>query len=322
MQEQEQKQRPDDAGQPEHNEDKQKTPEKVSAFRNAREIAARHKREEELKERERQHAEEEAAYQAREEYAKELQEEKIDLIRLKQGVITDSDKVFKKEQEKKHYTVWQKIGNWFYHSKWWLGIAAFCVVVASFLAYDYLTRKDGDVTLLLLTDNVEVFNGSDNLCGWLGSMCDDYNKDGEVLVKSYYVPVSDSTMKSGYSNASTSNMQLSAQLETATCMLVLADDNAKPYFEASQLFMNMEKLYPDCPLADGYKLKICGTEFEKQLNLNTPLPEDTYLAIRVPVERMSSQKEMQESYDHAKLLLDQIVAALTEEVQAHEKTEG
>ncbi|MBQ8921999.1 MAG: hypothetical protein IJ060_07565 [Oscillospiraceae bacterium] len=320
MEEKEKTPLPEDAGQ--QTEPKQKTPERVSAFRNAREIAAREKRKEELKERARQHAADEAAYQAREDYAKELQEEKIDLIRLKQGVIEDSDKLFPKEEKKKKYTLRQKIGNWFYHSKWWLGIASFCVILVAFLAYDYFSRKDGDVTVMILTDNVEVYIGADELCNWLETMCDDYNEDGTVLVNNIYVPVSDATMKSGASASSTSNMQLATQLETATCMLVLADRNARSYLEPERIFMDMEKLYPDCPLAEGYKLKISGTEFEKQLGLSEPLPEDTYLAIRAPLERMSSQKEMQKSYDHAKLLLDQIVAALTEEEQGNEKAEG
>ena len=71
---------------------------KVSAFHNAMELQAKVKRDEELKERKRQAAAEEAAYQAREEYAKELAEEKVDLIRLKQGVIEDSDKVFRERE--------------------------------------------------------------------------------------------------------------------------------------------------------------------------------------------------------------------------------
>ena len=107
--------------------------EHASAFRNAFEMEAKMKREEEEKERKRQAAAEEAAYHSREEYAKELTEEKIDLIRLKQGVITESDKVFRAEEPQKQYTLWQKIGNWFYHSKWWLGIAVFVVLVAAFL---------------------------------------------------------------------------------------------------------------------------------------------------------------------------------------------
>ena len=125
----------------------------VSAFRNAWQIEAKARRDAELKERQRQADAEEAAYQKREEYAKELAEEKVDLIRLKQGVISDSDKIFRDEEPEKHYTVLQKIGNWFYHSKWWLGIAAFVVLLTAFLVYDYVTREDPDLRVMLLTDH-------------------------------------------------------------------------------------------------------------------------------------------------------------------------
>lgn len=294
------------AGEP----DSESPREHVSAFRNAREIEARERREADLKERARQKREEEAAYQAREEYAKELHEDKVDLIRLKQGVITDSDKVFPEQEAPKKYTVWQKIGNWFYHSKWWLGIAVFCTLVGAFLVYDFITRKDPDVSVLILTDNVYVYNKSDELCAWLQDMCEDYNGDGKKFVQSVYIPVSKAEMESGSSYASANNTQLMVQMETSICMLVMANDEAADYLQPELIFEDMERLYPDCPYAEGYKLKIAGTAFEEIMQLDQPLTEDTYLALRIPVERMSSLEEMKESYDHAKKLLDVLVPQL------------
>ena len=124
---------------------------KVSAFRNAAEQQAKLRRDAELKERRRQKAAAEAAEHSREEYAKELAEEKVDLIRLKQGVITDSDKVFRSDDAPKEYTLWQRIGNWFYHAKWWLGIAVFFVLLGAFLIYDYVTRENPDFRILVLS---------------------------------------------------------------------------------------------------------------------------------------------------------------------------
>lgn len=313
MQEEEQQKEPQETAE---EQTAPKQPEHVSAFRNAREIEARERREAEIEERRRQKREEEASYQAREEYAKELHEDKVDLIRLKQGVITDSDKVFPEQEAPKKYTLWQKIGNWFYHSKWWLGIAVFCTLVGAFLIYDFVTRKDPDVSLLILTDNVYVYNGSDDLCKWLEGMCGDYNDDGKTYVQSVYIPVSKEEMESGSSYSAANNTQLMVQMETSTCMLVMANSDADEYLEPALIFDDMERLYPDCPLAEGYQLKIAGTAFEEQLHLKEPLSEDTYLAIRLPAERMSSKEEMQKSYDRAKMLLDRLVPELTAEKEA------
>lgn len=283
---------------------------KVSAFHNAMELQAKVKREEELKERKRQAAAEEAAYQAREEYAKELAEEKVDLIRLKQGVIEDSDKVFRERETEKQYTVLQKIGNWFYHAKWWLGIAAFCILVVSFLVYDYVTREDPDLRILLLTDDPEFYEETDKLTNWLQTMCPDYTADGEVLVQSVYIPVSKATMENSGTYSASYNTQLLVQFQSSTCMLVLVDPDAEEYLQPEDMFVDLTELYPDCSNVSGRRLLLDGTDFAEQAGLTHPLHEGSYLALRIPAENMSSAEEMQQAYDQAKTLLDEIVAAI------------
>lgn len=280
---------------------------KVSAFHNAMELQAKVKRQEELKERKRQAAAEEAAYQAREEYAKELAEEKVDLIRLKQGVIEDSDKVFRETETEKKYTVWQKIGNWFYHAKWWLGIAAFCTIVVAFLVYDYVTREDPDLRVLLLTDNPEFYEETDKLTNWLQTMCPDYTADGEVLVQSIYIPVSKATMENSGTYSASYNTQLLVQFQSSTCMLVLVDPEAEAYLQPEDMFEKLDELYPDCSLAQGRCLMLDHTDFAEQAGLTHPLNAGSYLALRIPAENMSSEEETREAYDRAKILLDQIV---------------
>ena len=284
----------------------------VSAFRNAVELEAKIKRQEELKERQRQAEAEEAAYQAREEYAKELAEEKVDLIRLKQGVITDSDKIFKNEEPEKHYTLWQKIGNWFYHSKWWLGIAAFCVILVSFLVYDYVTREDPDLRIMILTDHQYLYAETDALCGWLNTMCPDYNGDGEVLTSFIYIPVSKESMEMGGNYAAANNTQLLVQFQTNTSMLVLADSRSEEYLQPEDMYVDLEELYPDCPFVKGCKLNLNETNFTELAGLSQPLKENSYLALRVPAENMNTLEENQQAYDQAKAVLDQIVSELHE----------
>ena len=284
----------------------------VSALRNAAEIEAKRAREAELRERKRQAAAEDAAYHAREEYAKELAEEKVDLIRLKQGVIEDSDKVFREEAPEKHYTLLQRIGNWFYHAKWWLGIASFLVLLGAFLIYDIVTRENPDLSVLLLSASNELDYESPQLCSWLTTMSEDFNGDGEVLVKSVYIPVCEATMDVGGNTGAAYTTQLYVQFQSDTCMLVLVDAESEPYLEPDEMFVSMEKLYPECPLADGVKLHVDQTNFASLAGLSSPLKEGSYLALRKPEDTMNTQLEMQEAYRRAKALLDQIVPQLQE----------
>ncbi len=284
--------------------------EHASAFRNAFEMEAKMKREEEEKERKRQAAAEEAAYHAREEYAKELTEEKIDLIRLKQGVITESDKVFREEEPQKQYTLWQKIGNWFYHSKWWLGIASFCVLLGAFLIYDYVSKENPDLNILILTDHPTLYAESDAFCDWLETMCPDYNTDQEVLVHSIYIPVNEQTMEMSGNYSASYNTQLLVQFQTSTCMLVLADDRTEAYLQPKDLYMDLTTVFPDCPYVNGYRLELDQTDFAEQFGLSEPLKENSYLALRIPAENMNSLEENQTEYNHAKELLGQIISCL------------
>lgn len=289
---------------------KKHSPENVSAFRNAWEIEAKARRAEELKERERQAKESEAAYQAREEYAKELAEDKVDLIRLKQGVISESDKVFRTEEPEKHYNIFQKIGNWFYHSKWWLGIAAFCVILAAFLVYDYVTRENPDLRMLLLTEHPVLYSESNKLCEYLETICPDYTDDGEVLVQTVYIPVSKESMENSGSYATSYNSQLLIQFQTNTCMLVLVDPDAEAYLQPDDMFTDLEVLYPECPYVDGWKLLLDDTDFAEQFGLSEPLHEGSYLTLRLVAENMNSLEENQTAFDQAKVVMDAIVASL------------
>lgn len=284
------------------------TPRTASAFRNAREIEAEAKRKEELAERRRQAAAEEAAYQAREEYAKELAEDRLDLIRLKQGLITDE--VFQEHTEQKKYTVWERIGNWFYHAKWWLGIAIFCVLLGAFLLYDYLSREDPDLRILILTDQTDLYAQTTAIEDWLKPLCPDYNEDAKIVVQGVSIPVSEANMEKAGNAAASYSTQLLMQFQSALCMLVLTDAEAEPYLAPEEMFVDLEALYPDCVWAEGCRLKLNGTDFAEQLGFSEPLREGTYLALRAPIASMSSQADTETAYEQAKTVMDSIIPML------------
>mgnify|MGYP003239049701 FL=1 len=62
-------------------------------------------------------------------------------MRLKQGIITESDTIYEEKEEKPKMSFWKKLGNFLYHSKWWLGITVFIVGVFVFLIVDYVTKS-------------------------------------------------------------------------------------------------------------------------------------------------------------------------------------
>lgn len=293
----------------------------VSAFENARMMEAQARREEELKERERQAAENEAAYQAREAYAKELNDEKIDLIRLKQGVITNSDKVFREQAPEKKYTLSEKIGNWLYHSKWWLGIAVFCVAVGGFLLYDHLTKVDADVNILMLTNDYMLYSKTPLLNEMAQKNLADYNDDDKSVASVIFVPISKSTMENG-NYSSSYNTQLLVQLQSDMCMLVIGDAEADGYMDTENLYVDLESLYPQYDFIEGDRVLLEKTTLSDWLALEEPLNEGAYLALRQPVGNMSGEEEMQKAYDEAIPVLESLLEQLASEPPITETTAG
>lgn len=293
----------------------------LSAFENARMLEARARREEELAERARQAEENEAAYQAREAYAKELYDEKLDLMRLKQGVITDSDKVFPEKEPPKKYTLSEKIGNWIYHSKWWLGIAVFCVAVGGFLLYDHLTKVEADVNLLLISNDYEIYSRSQTLCHMMENNLADYNDDDRSVAAVVFVPVSQKSMENG-SYASAYNTQLMVQFQSNMCMLVIGDKASDEYIESDKLYVELEELYPQYDFIEGDRILLEKTNFQAWLGTPEPPREGAYLALRLPVGGMSSEEEMKQAYDEALPVLEALMEQLAAEPPVTETTTG
>ena len=281
----------------------------ISVFHNALEIEAEARRKAELAERERQKKEAEAAYQQREAYGKILAEEKVELMRAKQGLISDEELNLPKEEEKQ-YTIRQKIGNWFYHSKWWLWGAIFCVLVGGFLIYDYVTRVNPDLRVLILSEHPEFDLQAQTMEEWIQPVCEDFNGDGKTLVGSVYIPVTQENMEAAGNYTVAYNSQLLIQFQSDLCMLVLLDSRSEPYLPEDDLFVNLEELYPNCPFADGCHIWLNDTDFAEQIGFTEPLREGTYLALRQPMASMTSEKAMQTAYDQAKSVLDGIVPML------------
>ena len=107
-------------------------------------------------------------------------------------------------------------------------------------------------------------------------------------------------------------IQLLIQFQTATCMLVIADDAANAYLEPETAFVDLETVFPAYDCVDGYRIRLDQTKFAELLELETPLNEGCYLAIRAVQNNMSGTEEMQAAYDQAMPILEAFLEILTE----------
>lgn len=268
------------------------------------------------KERQKLEAEKEEELKAqekeREEYGKTLAEEKVELLKLKQGVISESDKLDLIPDEKKHYTPWQKFKNFIYHNKWWLGISTFFVLIAAFLVYDTLTTTKPDIKFMLLCNDTELYYRIEDIGKYFDQFTDDYNDDDKKCADILYIPISENEDTNSMGLYESSLTKLSAEFQMGETMLVIADKNSAELIMPEETLVNLEELYPDNPNVKEYGFYLKDTDFAELIGYTDGnIPDDIYIGIRKVTQTLTSEKEMQEHYDQAIETLDKIIKELS-----------
>lgn len=250
----------------------------------------------------------------REEYSHKLEEEKIELLKIKQGIIKESDILDLSSDEKKHYNLWQKFKNFIYHNKWWLGIFSFFILIAAFLIYDKVTTVKADINVLLLSNDTDLYSHYKSMCDVFDSYVDDYNDDEKQYVNIIYIPISDDESENtqslyGYDNNLTN---LSTQFQLGETMMIIADSKSSDLIQPENTLENLEVYFPDCPYVKGYGLYLKDTKFAELIGYEeNTVPDDLYIGIRKVTTNLSSEKDTKKNHDHSIETLRKIINDLS-----------
>lgn len=230
-------------------------------------------------------------------YEEQLRQERLELIRLKQGVIEESETIHEEHEEKKKYTFGQKMGNFFYHNKWWLGVAAFFAFVLGFMVYQTVTTVHPDMIVLLLVHD-DLLNASCN--EQIGDLFEQYiedeNGDGKVVCDVYYIPASDATAeRSGYTGDST---KLFAEFQIGEACIVISDDGADEFIVPDHTLTDLEPDFGQYEETDGVRFYLSDTRFAEDIEWTEgKLDQDVYIGIRSVRETLDGEEKMQETFD-------------------------
>ncbi len=274
----------------------------------------RRKREEEQAKKEQEIAEKYAQQdkEKREAYEKQLQNERIELMRLKQGIVEESETIHEEKEEEVKLSFGKKIANFFYHSKWWLGLCVFFLGLGGFLVYDLLSKPNPDMVILMLCDNNPV-GTSTFLEEYFTEFAEDSNGNGKVLVNVYYVPYGDDEYQN-YINGVTT--KITTFLNNADAVMVIGNKKTtEDLLPPEDSFVDLSSLYPDDPHVDGYFYYIKDTKFAEHIGVRpSDITDDMFFALRKPKDVMNDTKEkMQETYDKDFPVFDRVVKALSSE---------
>ncbi len=275
-------------------------------FETVREIEEKEKREEAQKEEERRLRIQKKEEKEREEYAKKLRQEKIELMRMKQGVIDESEMIKPEEKEEKKYTLGQKIGNFFYQNKWWLGFAVFLVLIGSYFVYDTLTREKPDIIMLMLVSDSDMIARTSDMETLFEEYVEDTNGDGKVCVSIYNIPITenmdiDDDLQLSY------RVKLMSELQLPNDLIIIADSGSDETIKPEKTLEDLSEHFSDNSLVKDYGFYLKDTDIAEKLGLES-IADDVYIGIRKVQQGTQNTSEMQENFDKQFPVLENIIS--------------
>ncbi len=243
---------------------------------------------------------------------RELAKERVELMKIKSGVIEHSDAISETPDETRKPEGFEKVTNFFYHYKIPIIFFVCMAIAAAYIIYDAVSRKKPDLTVLLIANNGLEFRTTE-IEDFFEDYLDDRNDDGEVYCQVIACPLnSNSSDMSQTSNQA----KFMAQLQTGDNLFVIADSNTDEDFVGI--------FYHDFPTEEGFEGNEYITENGFSLNMKTfanlmnyeSMPNDVYLAMRAPIKTIKdSEEKMQENFDRDKKLFKAIVDDLTKKAK-------
>lgn len=240
---------------------------------------------------------------------KRLEAERLELIRLKQGIIEESETIHEEHEEEVKLTFWKKIVNFFYHNKWWLVIGTVFTAIAVFLVYDLVTKPRPDIVVLMIGENYQIAEESD-LKEYIESFCEDFNGNGKVEASIYYIPYTGNEA-ADYANGV--HTKLTAELQSAEGVILIGNSMAADIMSADGIFTDLSQIYPDCELVDKDRLMLAESNFADRLGIEKgAVTNDWFMAMRAPQKLVNADKdEMQETYDKDFPVFDAMIKDLS-----------
>ncbi len=241
--------------------------------------------------------------EARAQHEKELQEKKIELTKLKMGVIEESDTIKEVHEEAPKLTLGEKLDNIWYRSKWIILFVVFCVVAGGYIIYSQVTSEKADMTVLVVMDNNSLYARTEQVEEFLEQYCDDLDGNGYVHVLVYNIVLSD---LEDVTSSTSAQAQIMTQLMTGDNIMIISDGTTE--FEVHD-FTADDGYDDDCMTEYGIVLNCALTREELKWEA---MPDELYIGMRQPQELSGTKLEkMQENFDELLPMFERLYEAIS-----------
>lgn len=235
-----------------------------------------------------------------------LRKEKLELLKMKQGIIEESEIIPEDappKYEKPHG--WKKITNFFYLNKWILVPAFLAAALLVFLAVQVFTREKADISVIVaITDkNSHLLSKTELIEETIEMYCPDFDGNGKVHAEIISMNLSLGESYSQYASSETEKLmreisKMSSPI--AVCDKGFVFDEIPHVGCISVLFTDLSDAYPDDILYND-KGVLCS-------KLDAEFPEDALISVRaVPAGEKGQTEEVAELRERALIVLKNIV---------------
>lgn len=260
---------------------------------------------------------EERMVQKRKNYEKQLENEKVELVKLKTGVIDESDIIKEEVSEPIKLSKKEWLKNFWWHNKIIIIVVILAAAVVSYITYDTLSRVKPDLKIIMTVNNGLV-NRTEEIENYFERFCTDLNGDGEVKVQVLSAPLTDDT--DDYVQIQQYQEVYLANMQTGEVIFILTDDKTDTDIysenESDNLLSDLSSEFKDNEFVNNKGLALKGDYIEDVFKYHTNYPQNIYLGMRKPVKTLKDSKEdMQKNYDEA----FKIFKAMSEDIKKNTK---
>ena len=260
------------------------------------------------------------------------QREKAELLKLRQGIIEESEEIPADAPPKyEKPTGWKAVENFFYHYKWMMFGIIFTVALVTFFIVQAVTQEKKDLYVLVIANSASdgLYVRTDDIETTLERFCPDFDGNGKVHVGVNYIDLTNGGGMSQYSDAQRD--RLSAELYTGDSQLFLTDrqiislinrytgsaDNITSEAEESdtaevplrsEFFRDLSAQYPDAVLYQNVGLQLNSTDFTDLMRWKScPDSIGLYLRDEFDTGMTGNGNSAKEQRRRAEIVLDNII---------------
>ncbi|MBP5604556.1 MAG: hypothetical protein J6X60_03295 [Ruminiclostridium sp.] len=210
------------------------------------------------------------------------QDDKRELLKMKQGIIEESETIHEEEKPVYNLSDKEKRENFFYYHKYHIIIGFFAAAILAFLIITTLNRQFGDIRVLSVTKepiNAYVLEHMvPELEAAFEAYCPDYDNNGYVHAEVYTLDLIEHADPQ-FDLANTT--KLTGEIMYGEAQLFIVDGASVTELTGGELatFVDLGALYPDVSYIDGPLLKIKDSPFAGVVNLPDECTDDLYIAV-------------------------------------------